>query len=185
MATSHHDHGGTESLSTATSSASVSSLAHHETSFYWGQQATILFEGWRTTSPATYIASLLALLLISFLYQYLERLTSSSSPLLSQFHCCPPASQGSHNNASKPFAPAPHVLSLPTKLFLTLLFGLRVGLAYLLMLAVMSFNGGIFLAIILGFSAGFFAFRTDIHAPKCAPEYSSSDANPHPAYSSS
>ncbi|CAN4075779.1 unnamed protein product [Withania somnifera] len=40
----------------------------------------------------------------------------------------------------------------------TLLYGIRMGLAYLVMLAVMSFNGGIFVAAILGHVLGFWLF---------------------------
>ncbi|KAL0418102.1 UNVERIFIED_CONTAM: Copper transporter 1 [Sesamum radiatum] len=40
----------------------------------------------------------------------------------------------------------------------TLLYAVRIGLAYLVMLAVMSFNAGVFLVAIAGHSIGFFLF---------------------------
>ncbi|RZC84245.1 hypothetical protein C5167_047032 [Papaver somniferum] len=38
----------------------------------------------------------------------------------------------------------------------------RVGLAYLVMLAVMSFNGGIFIVAVLGHGLGYFVFGTQV-----------------------
>ncbi|KAL7173312.1 hypothetical protein ACSBR2_032722 [Camellia fascicularis] len=40
----------------------------------------------------------------------------------------------------------------------TLMYGVRIGLAYLVMLAVMSFNIGILLAAVAGYSVGFLIF---------------------------
>ncbi|PON33308.1 Ctr copper transporter [Parasponia andersonii] len=40
----------------------------------------------------------------------------------------------------------------------TLMYGFRVGLAYLVMISVMSFNIGIILAAIAGYSVGFLVF---------------------------
>lgn len=40
----------------------------------------------------------------------------------------------------------------------TFMYGVRVGLAYLVMLEVMSFNSGILLAAIAGYSVGFLVF---------------------------
>ncbi|XP_074291710.1 copper transporter 5.1-like [Silene latifolia] len=40
----------------------------------------------------------------------------------------------------------------------TVLVGLNSGIAYMLMLAVMSFNWGVLIAIVLGFGVGYFLF---------------------------
>ncbi|KAL3329690.1 hypothetical protein AABB24_033844, partial [Solanum stoloniferum] len=49
-----------------------------------------------------------------------------------------------------------------TGLIQTALYGIRIGLAYLVMLSVMSFNGGIFLAAIAGHTLGFLVFGSRI-----------------------
>ncbi|MCO5604902.1 hypothetical protein L7F22_059076 [Adiantum nelumboides] len=158
-------------------SSPMSMMSMMQMSFYWGKRATILFSGWKTSSVGNYVGSLLALLVIAFLYQYLERLTSSASPLIPQPRRRPAAhaaagapkmAQQSANVIDDDDAVKGSRTPLTTKLLLTLIFGIRVGLAYLLMLAVMSFNAGVFIAVVLGFSVGFFVFRSDIHSPKSA-----------------
>ncbi|KAK3037491.1 hypothetical protein RJ639_031985 [Escallonia herrerae] len=44
--------------------------------------------------------------------------------------------------------------------FQTGIFAVRAGLAYMVMLAVMSYNGGVFLAAVAGHAVGFAVFRS-------------------------
>ena len=128
--------------------------------FYWGKQVTILFDGWTTSSWISYSLSLLACFLVSTFYQYLEdkrvrfKLLSAAKasnppkpqiedPLLQQVDG---KTAGSKWSAAR-FAGAA-------------LFGLNSGIGYLLMLAVMSFNGGVFVAIVLGLAVGYLVFRS-------------------------
>lgn len=43
----------------------------------------------------------------------------------------------------------------------SVLFGVNSGIGYLLMLTIMSFNGGVFLAIVVGLTVGYFLFRNE------------------------
>lgn len=105
---------------------------------YWSKELTLLINSWKTQSWSSYLLTLLACFLFSAFYQYLEdrrlrfkALASSSSS-------------------------SPSILS--TRFATALLFGVNSAMRYLLMLAVMSFNGGVFVAIVLGLSVGYFFF---------------------------
>ncbi|XP_008784314.1 copper transporter 5.1-like [Phoenix dactylifera] len=123
--------------------------------FYWGKKVTILFDSWRTESWPGYALSLVALFLAAAFYQYMEdrriRLkifarSKPSSPLSVETPLLLSVAAG------RPWAPA--------RLASAVLFGLNSGIGYLLMLAVMSFNGGVFVAIIVGLAVGYLLFRS-------------------------
>ncbi|KAK3213270.1 hypothetical protein Dsin_017976 [Dipteronia sinensis] len=123
--------------------------------FYWGRTVTVLFDSWKTESWLGYALTLVACFVVSAFYQYLEvwrfrliRLgaraggggpTGIDAPLLQR------KVAGKYSAA---------------RIAGTLMFGVNSGLGYMLMLAVMSFNGGVFLAIVLGLTVGYLFFRT-------------------------
>ncbi|PSS15457.1 Copper transporter like [Actinidia chinensis var. chinensis] len=110
---------------------------------YWGKDVTLLFDWWRTDSWPSYALSLLACFLFSLFYQYLEdrrlRFNSTAADRLSQ--------------------PLLSKIGRTRGLAAAALFGFNAAIGYLLMLAIMSFNGGVFLAIVFGISVGYFLFR--------------------------
>ncbi|PKI75059.1 hypothetical protein CRG98_004533 [Punica granatum] len=135
--------------------------------FYWSKEVTLLVDSWRTRSWVDYALTLLACFLASAFYQLLEdrrvrlnlRLSSSSSSS-SRATDSPDASlnttllsksakigSGSSNRWSR------------GRVTEAVMFGVNSAIGYLLMLAVMSFNGGVFASVVFGLAIGYLAFR--------------------------
>lgn len=118
--------------------------------FYWGRQVTVLFDGWKTQSWLGYSLTLVAVFLFSVFHEYIVNLRSRFKGV----------------SSGKPALglTAPLIGRNPRavgfRVMESAVFGLNAGLGYLLMLAAMSFNGGVFIAVILGFVVGYFFFRS-------------------------
>ena len=54
--------------------------------------------------------------------------------------------------------------AVSSRLLLTLLYGVNVAISYLLMLAVMTYNVGYFVVIVLGLSLGHYLFFSEASA---------------------
>ena len=102
--------------------------------FFWGKNAEILFNGWPGTNTGMYVLALVIVFVLSFLIEWL-----------------------SHCRLTKPGS-----LNVAAGLLQTFLHALRVGLAYIVMLAVMSFNVGVLLVAVAGHTLGFFFFASRI-----------------------
>ncbi|VFQ97762.1 unnamed protein product [Cuscuta campestris] len=125
--------------------------------FYWGKNVTVLFDFWKTDSWTSYALTLFVSFLFSVFYQYMEdrrlrfRIAGSSS------------SPGS--NKANP-ADAPLIRSAggrrvsAARMTGALLFGISSAVGYLLMLAIMSFNAGVFIAVVVGLAVGYLFFRS-------------------------
>ncbi|KAI3833236.1 hypothetical protein MKW92_023698 [Papaver armeniacum] len=122
--------------------------------FYWGKNVTILISSWRTDSWLSYAISLLVCVLFAAFYQYLEdkRL---------KFKNMERAKKSPSTIETPLLIPILRKRNLGKRFWLGLLFGVNSAIGYLLMLAVMSFNGGVFIAIVLGLVIGFVLFRCD------------------------
>ncbi|MQL73643.1 hypothetical protein Taro_006022 [Colocasia esculenta] len=125
--------------------------------FYWGRRVTILFDSWKTETWIGYALSLVAVFLIAAFYQYMEdrRLRLKALTLLK---AAPPS-------ISPAEAPLLGFVSTPRRAIagraaVATLFGINSAVGYLLMLAVMSYNGGVFIAIVVGLAVGYLVFRS-------------------------
>ncbi|KAL8107382.1 copper transporter 5.1-like [Apium graveolens] len=121
--------------------------------FYWGTKVTILFDAWTTNSYTSYAFSLLACFLIAVFYQFIEgwriklKLLASSPP---QSSLEAPLIHSKLVGAGKS----------SSKIIGSIVFGINSAIGYMLMLAIMSFNGGVFVAVVVGIASGYFVFRS-------------------------
>ncbi|KAL5709362.1 hypothetical protein ACHQM5_020062 [Ranunculus cassubicifolius] len=132
------DHGIHHDMPSSPSSPNSTTIHHHlmmHMTFFWGKHSEILFSGWPGTSSGMYIFALILIFLLSISIEWLSH---------SRF-----IKHGTSN----------HIYG---GLLQTLLHTIRVGLSYLVMLAVMSYNGGVFLVVVAGHSVGFLVFGSRV-----------------------
>ncbi|KAK7256816.1 hypothetical protein RIF29_30332 [Crotalaria pallida] len=110
-------------------STSNNMMMQMQMSFYWGRDAIVLFSGWPNHSVGMYI---LAILFVFFLAMTAEAL--SNQPVIK------------HRTTSP----------ITGGLILASVYFFRICFIYMVMLSVMSFNLGIFIAAVAGHSLGFF-----------------------------
>ncbi|CAJ1802157.1 unnamed protein product [Sphenostylis stenocarpa] len=97
-------------------------------SFYWGTDAIVLFRGWPDHVVGMYILAILFVFLLAMATEVL-----SNQPLIKP--------------GTSPFVGG---------LIQSIVHLFRISFVYMVMLAVMSFNGGIFIAAVFGHTLGFF-----------------------------
>jgi solute carrier family 31 (copper transporter), member 1 len=139
-------HGGHEA-----SSGHAASLAHM--SFFWGARAVVLFPGWPGERGAGAGAYVLCLLFVAGLAAAAEALAAVSRCVARR------AAAGDGGSGRAPASSAA---------LLTVAHAARMGLAYLVMLAVMSFNVGVLLAAVAGHALGFLLARSRVHPAAAA-----------------
>lgn len=161
--TSEHQHNHGQANPAAPAAA-----AHHDTGMHmsggdsmmmssWflaSQHVTLLVKGWETDNTPLYILSLVALFVLGFLYEALsssqswlqQRVIAKSSDLEGK-----PAAQQGH-----------HLVDYGERCLLSVAYFFKIGVGYRLMLAdrVMSFNLGVYFAVVLGMTAGYFLLRS-------------------------
>ncbi|KAL3720021.1 hypothetical protein ACJRO7_004934 [Eucalyptus globulus] len=100
--------------------------------FFWGRNSEILFAGWPGTRTGMYVLALVFVFALALLVEWISH--------------CRLIGEGLKSNR------------VVAGVLRTIMHAMRVGLAYLLMLAVMSFNVGVLIVAILGHGVGFFFF---------------------------
>ncbi|KAJ0800529.1 putative Ctr copper transporter [Helianthus annuus] len=129
--------------------------------FYWSRNVTLLFSSWQTDSWISYALTLLACFIFSIFYQYMEdrrlrfKLLSTS------------AASTTTNGTAVDATPLLNkkIIAGSSRWSVgrvagAVLFGINSAIGYFLMLAVMSFNGGVFVAIVVGLAVGYLLFRS-------------------------
>ncbi|KAJ4781298.1 Copper transporter 6 [Rhynchospora pubera] len=102
--------------------------------FFWGKDTLVIFSGWPGNAGiGMYLLSIFIVLIMAALAEALSAVSNRFSQ-----------SDKTASNA----------------VTLTAIHALRMGVAYLVMLAVMSFNVGVFLAALVGHAIGFFLGRS-------------------------
>uniref|UniRef100_A0A1D1XEB0 Copper transport protein n=1 Tax=Anthurium amnicola TaxID=1678845 RepID=A0A1D1XEB0_9ARAE len=124
--------------------------------FYWGRRVTLLFDSWQTDSWTGYALSLLAVFLAAAFYQFMEdrRIRIKARTLLKPAPL--PASSAGAPLLGFSFAHR----AAAARVAVAVLFGVNSAIGYLLMLAVMSYNGGVFVAVVVGLAVGYLAYRS-------------------------
>lgn len=112
---------------------------HHTTipvhnTFFWSHNTEVLFKGWPGTNAAMYALAIIFVFSLALLVECLIHTNFIRS------------------GDSK----------VSAGMFRTALYAVRKGIGYMVMLAVMSFNGGVLLAAVGGHAVGFLIFGSGV-----------------------
>ncbi|XP_023525857.1 copper transporter 6-like [Cucurbita pepo subsp. pepo] len=114
---------------------SSSGMTMMHMTFFWGKNTQVLFSGWPGNQSGMYALALILVFLLAVSVEWLSRWRLMTE-------------MGPRNFAAGIVQTAVH--------------GVRIGIAYMVMLALMSFNGGVFIAAIAGHSFGFLIFGSRV-----------------------
>ena len=129
----------TTAWNTTTGGSSSSNIhVHHNAlshvTFFWGHKTEVLFKGWPGSSSGMYALALFFVFTLAVIVEW--------------FNYCSIIKPGTNKVAAGFFRIGMHAV--------------RTGLSYMVMLAVMSYNGGVFLAAVGGHALGFALFGSKV-----------------------
>ena len=127
-------------------------MASMHMTFFWGSNAQILFSGWPGSRTGMYGLALLSIFAASVAVEWLAHRHHVMVMAVVRPRGYATDSNGVNVNAVSHHGLAAHAL----------VHALRAFLSYAAMLAVMSFNAGVFLAAVAGRAVGFLVFRSDV-----------------------
>lgn len=130
--------------------------------FYLGTQVTLWFDYWRVTGWLGYSFTLVAVLVLSIFHEWLATCRAALMKKNKRKTKRPtlPTSVIATTNNTTIITDGQLAIDVAENLMNSILFGINVGAGYLLMLAVMTFNVGVCLTIVVGLSVGFFIFHS-------------------------
>lgn len=99
--------------------------------FQWSTEVELLFRGWKTPTWYFYLLSCFGVMLLAIMLEGIRLIIHNVT----------------HSRRS-------YAASLPRRLADMLLYGLYVFIGYMVMLVVMTYNIGIFIAVLLGYCIG-------------------------------
>lgn len=111
----------------------MTSMAMTHMTFFWGKNSEILFSGWPGTRTGMYVLALIFIFVLAVIVEWLSCYQNRER-------------WGNFSGA----------------LIRTVVHGIRIGLGYLVMLAVMSFNVGVLIVAVAGHTLGFFLFGSRV-----------------------
>eukprot|EP00245_Coleochaete_scutata_P014637 TRINITY_DN630_c0_g1_i3.p1 TRINITY_DN630_c0_g1~~TRINITY_DN630_c0_g1_i3.p1 ORF type:complete len:220 (-),score=26.75 TRINITY_DN630_c0_g1_i3:690-1349(-) len=127
-------------------------------SFFWGKEATILFDWWVTHTWAQFLFSWLAIFVFCVFHEWLltQRIMLSTPPKTTPMgdNLLPSNSEASVSSPRRPLTLSP----ARKRMMVTALYVANITSSYLIMLVVMTFNAPLFLSVVLGLSTGFAVF---------------------------
>lgn len=148
-----------EPTTTATPMTTVMSSGHHTKSFFHSDDTTYLFKEWMLTSASDTVIACLVLFLVAIAY---EGIKTYQKELLkkkySHSNCYPVATQATADRTNCESRPWLRQMFSVLHLLSTVVHVFQVIIGYALMLAVMTMNVWLVVAVISGAGCGYFLF---------------------------